>query len=154
MRIGELAKRAGCPVETVRYYEKEGMLAAPRRSHANYREYGPEHAARLAFILRCRSLDMSRPEIRTLLAAIERPDGDCAPVNALLDEHIGHVSGRIAELNQLKAELEAIHAHCSGKHPARACRIIETLAQPAKKRERAAGHVAGSHSAVAPRRSR
>lgn len=61
MRIGELARRADCPVDTIRYYEKERLLSRARRTSANYRVYGPEHAARLAFIRRCRSLDMSLP---------------------------------------------------------------------------------------------
>jgi Cd(II)/Pb(II)-responsive transcriptional regulator len=146
MRIGELASRAGCPAETVRYYEKEGLLPRPRRSSGNYRLYGPEHAERLAFIRRCRSLDMSLAEIRSLLAAIERPDADCAPVNALLDEHIAHVAARIAELRQLKAELDAIRAHCTGARPAKGCGILETLARPAAKRSRASSHVASAHS--------
>src|SRR3970040_207100 len=108
MRIGELARRADCPVETVRYYEKAGLLAAPRRSGANSRAYGAPHLERLAFIRRCRSLDMSLPEIRALLEAIERPGADCAPVDALLDEHIGHVAARIADLSALQEELDAI----------------------------------------------
>jgi Cd(II)/Pb(II)-responsive transcriptional regulator len=147
MRIGDLARRADCPIETVRYYEKEGLLPAPRRSSGNYRDYGPGHGERLAFIRRCRSLDMSLPEIRALLQAIERPDGDCAPVNALLDEHIGHVASRIAELKQLKTELDAIRAHCSGSHPAKACGILVTLGRPVAKGDRARTHVDATHSA-------
>lgn len=144
MRIGELARHAACPVETIRYYEKEGLLAAPRRSSANYRDYGPAHLERLAFIRRCRSLDMSLPEVRTLLEAIERPGGDCAPVDALLDEHIGHVATRIAELGRLKEELDAIRAHCAGARPAKSCGIIETLSRPAAKRAARRSHVRGA----------
>jgi Cd(II)/Pb(II)-responsive transcriptional regulator len=144
MRIGELAKRADCPVETVRYYEKEGMLAAPRRSGANYRDYGAVHLERLAFIRRCRALDMSLPEIRTLLEAIERPGADCAPVDEVLDEHIGHVAARIADLTALKEELDAIRAHCAGQRPARACGIVQTLSRPASRRVRKSSHVRGS----------
>lgn len=144
MRIGELARRADCPVETVRYYEKEGLLAAPRRSGANYRDYGAAHLERLAFIRRCRALDMSLPEIRALLEAIERPGADCAPVDALLDEHIGHVAARIADLTALKQELDAIRAHCAGRRPARACGIIQTLSRPASRRARKSSHVRGS----------
>lgn len=144
MRIGELARRADCPVETVRYYEKEGLLAAPRRSGANYRDYGAAHLERLAFLRRCRSLDMSLPEIRALLAAIERPGADCAPVDALLDEHIGHVAARIADLTALKKELDAIRAHCAGRRPASACGIVDTLSRPAAKRMRRTSHVRGA----------
>jgi Cd(II)/Pb(II)-responsive transcriptional regulator len=144
MRIGELAQRADCPVETVRYYEKQGLLAAPRRSGANYRDYGRAHLERLAFIRRCRSLDMSLPEIRFLLEAIERPGTDCAPVDALLDEHIGHVATRIADLTALKRELDSIRAHCAGQRPAGACGIVETLQRPAAKRVRRQSHVRGA----------
>ena len=147
MRIGELAGRAGCQVETVRYYEREGLLPAPRRSAGNYRMYGPEHAERLAFIRRCRSLDMSLPEIHKLLSSIERPDADCGPVNALLDEHIGHVAARIAELKLLKSELDAIRAHCKGDEPARNCGIIASLAHPSRKRAPNRPHVRGTHEA-------
>ena len=145
MRIGELAGRAGCPVETVRYYEQEGLLPAPVRSAGNYRVYGPEHAERLAFIRRCRSLDMSLPEIRKLLSAIERPDADCGPVNALLDEHIGHVAARIDELRQLKSELDAIRAHCKGDEPTKHCGIVASLGRPVRKRSGPRAHVHGTH---------
>lgn len=145
MRIGELAGRAGCPVETVRYYEREGLMPAPRRTAGNYRLYGPEHAERLAFIRRCRSLDMSLPEIRTLLSAIARPDAACGPINALLDEHIGHVAARITELRQLKTELVAIREHCKGDEPTRHCGIVASLARPACKRPGTRAHVHGSH---------
>jgi Cd(II)/Pb(II)-responsive transcriptional regulator len=145
MRIGELARRADCPVETVRYYEKEGLLPAPRRSGANYREYGPAHLERLAFVRRCRGLDMSLPEIRELLEAIERPGADCGPVDALLDDHIGHVAERIAELRALKEELDAIRAHCAGGKPARACGIVETLSRHSRRRApRGRSHVRGA----------
>jgi len=144
MRIGDLARRADCPVATVRYYEKEGLLAAPRRSGANYRDYGPAHLERLAFIRRCRSLDMSLPEIRSLLEAIERPGADCAPVDALLDEHIGHVAARINELAALKKELDSIRAHCAGRRPASSCGIVETLSRPSARRAPRASHVRGA----------
>lgn len=145
MRIGELARRTDCPAETVRYYEKARLLPPARRSAGNYRIYGPEHAERLAFILRCRSLDMSLAEIRSLLAAIERPDANCAPVNALIDEHIAHVAARIAELRQLKSELDAIRAHCSGARPQKACGILKSLSEPTSLASRTRTLVASAH---------
>jgi Cd(II)/Pb(II)-responsive transcriptional regulator len=145
MRIGELARRADCPVETVRYYEKQGLLPAPRRSGANYRDYGAAHLERLAFIRRCRGLDMSLPEIRALLEAIEQPGADCGPVDALLDEHIGHVAERIAELTALKEELDAIRAHCAGGNSANACGIVRTLSRQSRRRvPRRGSHVRGA----------
>jgi hypothetical protein len=87
---------------------------------------------------------MSLPEIRALIEAIEHPGPDCAPVDALLDEHIGHVAGRIADLTALKQELDAIRAHCAGRRPASACGIIETLSRPASRRRRHSSHVRGA----------
>ena len=72
LKIGELAKRTGCPVETIRYYEREALLAAPRRSEGNYRLYDDAHAERLQFIRHCRSLDMTLDEIRSLLGVQRR----------------------------------------------------------------------------------
>jgi len=153
MRIGELAKLARCPVETVRYYEKAGLLPAPRRSSGNYREYGPDHVERLSFIRRCRSLDMSLSEVQALLDAIRHPDADCAPVNALIDEHAAHVTTRIAELRLLKSELDAIRAHCSGTHPVKSCGVLESLGRsPARPRSR--GHPDGTHGVANAKRSR
>jgi Cd(II)/Pb(II)-responsive transcriptional regulator len=151
MRIGELARRADCPVETVRYYEKAGLLPAPRRSGANYRSYAAEHAERLAFILRCRSLDMSLPEIRGLLSAMDRPGADCSQIDRLLDEHIGHVSARITELKRLKAELVAIRARCAGAGSPGECGIVRTLARSTRRRgERS--HVESAHGSRPRRR--
>jgi Cd(II)/Pb(II)-responsive transcriptional regulator len=151
MRIGELAKASTVEVQTIRYYEREGLLPAPQRTAGNYRSYGPKHAERLAFIRRCRSLDMSLSEIRTLLEAIERPEADCSPVNALLDEHRRHVVERITELRQLKAELDAIRKHCKGSEPTKCCGILASLAGPARRREARARHVGGAHSKRLPR---
>lgn len=91
MKIGDLARVTFCSVETVRYYERAELLPAPARSSGNYRLYGSAHVERLRFIRHCRSLDMTHDEIRTLLAFRDAPDKECNEVNALLDEHIGHV---------------------------------------------------------------
>jgi hypothetical protein len=87
---------------------------------------------------------MSLPEIRVLFAAIERPGADCAPVNELLDEHIGHVAARIADLSRLKEELDSIRAHCAGRRPASDCGIVRTLSRPAAQRARRGSHVRGA----------
>ena len=67
MKIGELATLTNTQIETIRYYEREGLLAEPRRSEGNYRIYGSAHAERLSFIRHCRGLDMTLDEIRVLL---------------------------------------------------------------------------------------
>ena len=105
MKIGELATLADCPVQTIRYYEREGLLPPPARSDGNYRLYSPEHSERLTFIRNCRSLDMTLNEIRGLLNLRDRPQEDCASVNQLIDAHIQHVQARVAGLQALQEQL-------------------------------------------------
>ena len=80
MKIGELAARTDCAVETIRYYEREGLLPAPRRSAGNYRQYGETHLERLVFIRNCRVLDMTLQEIKQLLTLREQPRASCGGV--------------------------------------------------------------------------
>lgn len=98
LRIGALAERSDCAIETIRYYEREGLLPKPLRSAGNYRIYGGKHVERLLFIRHCRYLDMTLDEVRRLLRFCEAPLESCLQVNALLDEHIEHVAERITEL--------------------------------------------------------
>lgn len=127
MKIGELATATATQVETVRFYEREGLLPEPSRTGGNYRVYDQVHVARLAFIRRCRTLDMNLDEIRTLLHFRDAPADDCGEVNSLLDEHIGHVSTRIKELRKLEVELRALRATCTDSQTARQCGILNTL---------------------------
>lgn len=129
MTIGTLAARAGCQVETIRYYEREGLLPKTRRSAGNYRLYGKPHVERLSFIRHCRSLDMTHQEIRALLKLRDMPTGNCTEVNALLDEHIGHVSLRIAELRGLELQLRKLRRLCSQARAVGDCRIMKQLGQ-------------------------
>jgi Cd(II)/Pb(II)-responsive transcriptional regulator len=128
LKIGELAARADCPVETVRYYEKEALLPAPTRSQANYRLYGERHVERLQFIRHCRSLDMTLDEVRELLRLRDAPEQNCGEVNALLDKHIGHVAQRIEQLKALQEQLHVLRAQCDADQPARDCGILQGLA--------------------------
>ncbi len=143
MRIGELALAARTEVETIRYYEKAGLLPAPPRTAGNYRRYGPDHVARLSFIRHCRALDMSLDEVRALLAFTDAPDRDCAGVNALLDEHIVHVEHRIAELQALSETLHRLRRQCRKVQRTAACGIVvglrDTSGMPAPRKVR--GHV-------------
>ncbi|GAP38764.1 Cd(II)/Pb(II)-responsive transcriptional regulator [Piscinibacter sakaiensis] len=147
MKIGALSEATSTPVETIRFYEREGLLPPPARAENNYRQYLPSHGERLAFIRQCRNLDMTLDEIRSLIALRESPAPDCGAVNALLDQHIGHVADRIRELRALKKELEALRARCAAPHPLAECGILEGLDQaavapaaPATRR-----HVHGTH---------
>ena len=88
MRIGELGKKADCLVQTVRFYESEGLLPEPARSEGNFRLYDEVHLQRLLFIRRCRAKDMTLDEIRQLLNLRDRPELGCGEVNALVDDGI------------------------------------------------------------------
>src|SRR5690606_35533884 len=102
MRIGELGRLADTSVETIRYYEREGLLPAPARSDGNYRLYSDDHIERLRFIRHCRSLDIALDEIRSLLQHRDEPEEDCTDDNTLLAEQIKAVVVRMKELRQLQ----------------------------------------------------
>lgn len=132
LKIGELAKKIGLQVETIRYYEQEGLLPPPARSEANYRLYGPAHAERLQFIRHCRALDMALDEIRTLLVFRDAREDNCGEVNSLLDKHIDHVTQRIVELQGLQKQLKALRNQCQDTQAVKDCRILKTLSSPNK----------------------
>jgi len=129
MRIGELARRAGCQAETVRYYEREGLLPAPGRTDGNYRFYDAAHLARLTFIRNCRTLEMSLAEIRALLAIKDGAGRDCGEVNAVLEAHIGHVAERMDRLGALRDQLAALREQCGGLDSVERCGILRGLEQ-------------------------
>lgn len=147
MKIGELAHATQTRAETIRYYEREGLLPGAPRSSGNYRLYEDAHVERLAFIRHCRSLDMTLDEIRSLLRLRDAPDADCAGVNALLDAHIAHVAARIRGLRQLDRQLKALRQQCATVQPATQCGILHGLARPVPARDKpaAASHVPGTH---------
>ena len=149
LKIGELATRTGCPVETIRYYEHEGLLLAPVRSNGNYRLYGKAHVERLSFIRHCRSLDMTLEEIRTLLRFRDSPHENCEGANQLLDQHIGHVAARIADLKTLARQLKSLRRQCGAAKAARDCGILNKLGETktirVRSSGRSSGHVKGTH---------
>ncbi len=128
IKIGELAKTTETTVETIRFYEKEGLLPAAARSQGNYRLYGDEHVERLRFIRHCRTLDMALDEVRTLLEYRDRPTDDCGDVNGMLDAHIEAVEVRMKELAQLKRHLQTLRQQCASPAPTSSCGILRALA--------------------------
>lgn len=127
LRIGELAKRTNSTVETIRFYEQEGLLPAPSRTDSNYRIYGIDHLERLSLIRHCRSLDMGLDEIRTLLKFRDAPEDNCDDVNALLDAHIDHVTSRITVLRELEDQLKGLRHLCNAQNKAKHCAILKDL---------------------------
>lgn len=128
MKIGELAQIAQTTVETVRYYEKEGLLPEPARTAGNFRVYGPAHLERLRFIRNCRALDMSHDEIHTLLDLADEPSEGCGAINTVFDQHIAHVDERIRELMHLKEQLAMLRQQCQTEQAVDACGILQGLA--------------------------
>lgn len=132
MKIGDLSAASTTPIETIRYYEREGLLPAPARTQGNFRVYETAHLERLQFIRYCRSLDMSLDEVRVLLRFKDAPGDDCGDVNALLDEHIGHVSRRIKELRTLEKQLKELRERCGEARPVDQCGILAGLSEAAQ----------------------
>lgn len=157
MKIGELARSTGTQVETIRYYERVGLLPAPARTDGNYRVYEATHVERLSFIRHCRSLDMTLDEIRVLLRFRDAPAGNCDEINALLDEHIAHVAERLDELRALERQLKALRALCRTSQSVSDCGILSGLAAGARDGDAACArpqsHLRGVHARPGPTRA-
>ena len=157
MKIGALSTQTGVPIDTIRHYEREGLLPDAARTEGNYRIYENAHAQRLAFIRHCRGLDMTLDEIRVLLHFKDAPSENCGEVNALLDQHIGHVAHRIRELRSLEKQLRELRETCRTAQDAEHCGILNQLSevsqQPASKAPSAKGHVHGAHGGAPAKRS-
>ncbi|WP_424138136.1 MerR family transcriptional regulator [Roseomonas chloroacetimidivorans] len=127
LNIGALAKATGTKVETIRWYERVGLLPMPARSAGNYRTYGEDHLGRLSFIRRARDLGFSLEQIRALLDLAEDRERSCDAVDVIAREHLGEVDRKIADLQALRRELGSIIGQCRHGNVAD-CRIIEALA--------------------------
>lgn len=127
MRIGELAQSTGVEVDTIRYYEKAGLLPPPPRQGNGYREYGERHIERLAFIRHCRALDMPLADIKRLLDFVAHPEADCGDINRLIDEQLERVRERLSSMQALEKQLVALRAQCGENHTAQECGILQEL---------------------------
>jgi Cd(II)/Pb(II)-responsive transcriptional regulator len=153
--IGALARDTDCPPETIRYYERAGLLPPATRTAGNYRLYGPAHLERLLFIRNCRSLDMTLDEIKQLLRFRDEPQSECGAAHALIDEHIAHIGERIAELEQLQAQLQALRHQCQPVGDAKKCGILDRLEQKtpgSSERKKIKDHIRGAHGPSSPSR--
>ncbi len=126
MKIGELSRATGTNIETIRYYERIGLLPAPHRTAANYRSYGEPHRARLTFVRHSRDLGFTIDEIRSLLDLSDDPGRDCSEADRIASRHLEQVEDKIAQLTRLRDELTRIVGRCRGGIAAD-CRVIEAL---------------------------
>jgi len=126
LTIGRLAQATGTTAQTIRYYERIGLLPAPVRTAGNQRRYGARHLERLAFVRHARELGFSLDAIRELLALADDPDRPCAEADRIAQAQLRTVRSRIARLEALRSELEAMLDQCAGGR-IESCRIIEVL---------------------------
>jgi MerR family mercuric resistance operon transcriptional regulator len=126
LAIGALSRRVGCPIETVRYYERIRLLPRPARTAGGYRMYDEAAVRRLAFVLRSRSLGFSLPEVRALLGLAEGRKPSCAAARDLAAAHLAEIREKIDDLRQMGRILAGMVEACAeGQRPA--CPLIEAL---------------------------
>ena len=129
MRIGELARATGTKAETIRYYEREGILPAADRTDSNYRDYSDQHLASLMFVRRARGLGFSMAQVRELLALSDHDDKPCENVDHLVQRQLVEVEKKILDLSALRDELSQMLQACEADRIGE-CRIVESLARP------------------------
>lgn len=125
--IGELAKRTGVKVPTIRYYEREGLVAEPIRTEGNQRRYGERDLDRLGFIKHARDLGLPMSAIRALLELSQHPDRPCDEANRIAAEQLSAVRARIRQLRKLEKDLLRISQSCAGGHPVADCNVLKSF---------------------------
>lgn len=126
LTIGALARTTGVTRETIRWYERIGLLQAPARSAGNYRLYTSEHLARLGFIRRCRDMGFSLDEVHDLIDRAAHREDDCADVAAIANARLVELDRKIASLKALRQDLARVVGSCPGGRVA-ACHILAAL---------------------------
>ena len=130
MKIGELARKAGSNSETVRYYERIGLLPRPGRTDSNYRDYSQEDVERLTFIRHARGLGFELADIRSLIDLAEHPERDCGEADAIASRHLEAVEAKMTQLEKLRSELGHMISQCRGGSVS-SCRILQVLSDHA-----------------------
>ena len=125
--IGQMAKQARVHVETVRYYERRGLLAQPPRPVLGRRNYSPEHVARIRFIKRAQELGFSLNEIDELLSLRVDPNSSCSEVKERVTRKIATVREKIHHLRQIETALGELETACNGKGPTSQCPVLEVF---------------------------
>ena len=129
MSIGQVAHRAGIGVETVRFYERRGLIDEPPRSAAGYREYPEAIVSRIRFIKRAKELGFTLKEIKELLSLRLDPTTTCAEVRSRAEAKIADIEARVRSLRKMKKALVKLTAACSGRGTSSECPILEALDQ-------------------------
>lgn len=127
MKIGEISKKSGCKVVTIRYYEQKGLLKKSLRTSTNYRLYDEDDLERLNFILHCRDHNLSLNEIKKLLMCGQNDTQSCEWVGDMIDGHIKEIDKQIQSLEDLKQHLQDLRHKCSGNDVVANCAIVKQL---------------------------
>ena len=127
MKIGEVAKRAGVGIETIRYYEREGLLAVPKRRPSGYRQYDDAVVARLQFVRRTKELGFTLAEIKDLLGLWFNDSTKCVHVRQRAAQKIDDIEARIQTLQGMKRSLKKIISQCEGRSSVKSCPLWEGL---------------------------
>ena len=136
LKRGALAKRFGCNIETIRYYETIALLDEPDRTASGHRVYAPKDQARLGFILRARELGFSVEELRSLLSLSDSHDYTCGEVLTLTERHLDDVRQKITYLRRLEQTLVDVSAKCDGGN-APSCPVMDALVDNGPKESKA-----------------
>lgn len=132
--IGELSRTSGCPVETIRYYERVGLLPPPVRSAGGHRIYSEAHLSRLIFIRQNRELGFPLADIRELMTLAENPDSQCGEALTVVRKHLSEVESKVAKLQKIRSDLLKMANNCESVCLSAAtsdCTIVESLFAPA-----------------------
>jgi MerR family mercuric resistance operon transcriptional regulator len=127
LTTGQLAKKAQVNVETIRYYERRGLIPEPLRSESGYRHYSQDSIARIQFIKRAKELGFSLKEVSELLSLRVDPNTNCADVKRMAEVKITDIKEKILALQRIKEALTKLRASCTGRGPAGKCPILEAL---------------------------
>jgi len=127
LTIGQVATAANVNIQTIRYYERSGMFAAPRRTPSGYRQYGHDAVSRLRFIKHAQDLGFSLKEIQELLGLRVRHGAACDAVERKTRDKIELVQQRIRDLQRMKRTLDRLAAACAARRPTDECPILEAL---------------------------
>jgi len=127
LTIGKVARLAGVGVETIRFYEREGLIEEPPRRESGYRQYPEDTVHRLRFIRRAKELGFTLKEIKELLALRIEPETTCEDIRRRAEAKIGDIEEKIRTLNKMKGALKKLTLACKGRGPVSACPILEAM---------------------------